>query len=126
MDRSFCCMIGLTKAFGDNRVLRLDQPAGQVTALMGANGAGKSTLVKILSGVHARDGARIEIAGRDFAPATPAAAIRAGVFLSAKDRANNAVVPGFDIARNISLPFPGAVQPVGRVARGGNGRRRGI
>jgi len=57
MDRNFCRMTGLTKAFGENLVLRaldLDLPAGRVTALMGANGAGKSTLVKILSGVYQR------------------------------------------------------------------------
>jgi ABC-type sugar transport system ATPase subunit len=33
------------------------------------------------------------------------AAIARGVFMSAKDRANNAVIADFDITRNITLPF---------------------
>ena len=41
-----CQILGVSKSFGPNDVLRnvdLDLPAGQVTVLMGANGAGKST-----------------------------------------------------------------------------------
>ncbi len=105
MDRSFCRMIGLTKAFGETRVLcglSLDLPRGQVTALMGANGAGKSTLVKILSGVHARDAGRIEIAGRDFAPATPADAIRGGV-VTVHQSIDDGVIPDLDVASNLMI-----------------------
>ena len=35
--------------------------AGEVHALMGENGAGKSTLIKVLCGIHKRDGGEISI-----------------------------------------------------------------
>ena len=42
---------GITKSFGENRVLRgvsFGVAEGSIYGLMGANGAGKSTLIKIL------------------------------------------------------------------------------
>ena len=72
----------LRKSFGPTQVLggvSLELHAGEVTVLMGANGAGKSTLVRIVSGVYRRDGGTIMLDGKDFAPASPAEAIRAGV-----------------------------------------------
>ena len=37
--------------------------AGEVHALMGENGAGKSTLMKVLCGIHQRDGGEITLFG---------------------------------------------------------------
>jgi simple sugar transport system ATP-binding protein len=53
--------------------------AGEVHALMGENGAGKSTLIKVLTGVHPRDGGRIELDGQAIAPASPAEAEAIGI-----------------------------------------------
>ncbi len=96
---------GLTKSFGRNKVLRgidLGLPAGQVTVLMGANGAGKSTLVKILCGVHPGDGGSVTLAGRAFAPASPAEALRAGV-VTVHQNINEGVAPDLDVASNLLL-----------------------
>jgi simple sugar transport system ATP-binding protein len=96
---------GLRKSFGRIEVLggvSLDLHAGEVTVLMGANGAGKSTLVKIISGVYARDGGAMKLGGEDFAPATPAEAIRSGV-VTVHQNINDGVVADLDVATNLTL-----------------------
>ena len=75
-------LVGLTKNFGANRVLKgveLDLFPGTVTALLGANGAGKSTLIKILVGVHAPSGGELRLSGAPVDFDSPMAAARAGV-----------------------------------------------
>lgn len=96
---------GLQKAFGPIPVLRgvdLTLRSGAVTVLMGANGAGKSTLVKIVSGVYARDGGTMTLAGEAFEPATPAEAMRAGV-VTVHQNINDGVVADLDVATNLTL-----------------------
>jgi len=95
----------LRKSFGPTQVLggvSLELHAGEVTVLMGANGAGKSTLVRIVSGVYSRDGGTITLDGQDFAPASPAAAIRAGV-VTVHQNINDGVVVALDVATNLTL-----------------------
>ncbi|WP_292261714.1 ATP-binding cassette domain-containing protein, partial [Mesorhizobium sp.] len=96
---------GLMKSFGQNEVLggiALDLYAGEVTVLMGANGAGKSTLVKIVSGVCARGGGTMRLAGQAFDPGSPAEAIRAGV-VTVHQNINDGVVADLDVATNLTL-----------------------
>ncbi|MBE7734144.1 sugar ABC transporter ATP-binding protein [Devosia faecipullorum] len=96
---------GLQKAFGPIPVLRgvdLTLKSGAVTVLMGANGAGKSTLVKIVSGVYARDGGTMTLAGAAFEPTTPAEAMRAGV-VTVHQNINDGVVADLDVATNLTL-----------------------
>jgi len=95
----------LRKSFGPTQVLggvSLELHAGEVTVLMGANGAGKSTLVRIVSGVYDRDGGAIALDGKDFAPASPADAIRAGV-VTVHQNINDGVVVALDVATNLTL-----------------------
>src|SRR5690606_4612334 len=80
----------------------LELHAGEVTVLMGANGAGKSTLVRIVSGVYRRDGGTISLGGKDFAPASPADAIRSGV-VTVHQNINDGVVVALDVATNLTL-----------------------
>ena len=99
------CVRGLTKSFGPNRVLSgidLALRAGEATVLRGANGAGKSTLVKVVSGVHAPDGGAMRLAGRPFAPARPAEAMRAGI-VTVHQNINDGVVAALDVATNLTL-----------------------
>lgn len=106
---------GLQKSFGANRVLRgidLAIPARAVTVLMGANGAGKSTLVKIAAGVHAPDAGGMTLAGRPYAPASPAAAIEAGVVV-VHQSIDDGVAPDLDVATNLMLDrLAGGREPI--------------
>ncbi|MGN8020259.1 sugar ABC transporter ATP-binding protein [Phyllobacterium sp. 22229] len=95
----------LRKSFGSIQVLDgidLQLRAGTVTILMGANGAGKSTLVRIISGVYARTSGSISLDGREFSPASPAEAIRAGV-VTVHQNINDGVVADLDVATNLTL-----------------------
>jgi ribose transport system ATP-binding protein len=75
-------MRGIGKSFGEVRVLHgidLDVRAGEVHAVVGENGAGKSTLMRIAAGIVPADEGRMTFKGRAFAPASPAAALGAGL-----------------------------------------------
>ena len=64
----------ISKRYGAVQALhevRLDLPAGQVTALVGDNGAGKSTLVKVIAGVIQADNGSIAIDGKPVRIARP-------------------------------------------------------
>lgn len=98
-------LINITKAFGDNSVLRgidMKLRGGEVTVLMGANGAGKSTLVKVLCGVYSANSGKITLDGEPFSPTTPAQAIRSGV-VTVHQSINDGVIPDLDIASNLML-----------------------
>lgn len=61
-------LTGLTKAFGDHRVLAgidLGIARGSVFSLLGPNGAGKTTMVRILATLAVPDSGTIRIAGHD-------------------------------------------------------------
>jgi ribose transport system ATP-binding protein len=73
---------GIRKSFGEVPVLHdvdLDLRAGEVHALVGENGAGKSTLMRIAAGILSPDAGRMTFGSREFAPRSPADALRAGI-----------------------------------------------
>ena len=77
----------------------------EVVAVTGLVGSGKSALAAALFGLQVPAAGTILLDDAPFSPANPAAAMSAGVFLAAKDRLVNAVIPAFDIQRNLTLPF---------------------
>ena len=61
-------MQGIQKYFAGVHALKgvdFELKAGEVHALMGENGAGKSTLIKVLCGIHKRDGGSVQLFGED-------------------------------------------------------------
>lgn len=63
MDKVILKMSGIQKYFSGVHALKgvdFELRAGEVHALMGENGAGKSTLIKVLCGIHKRDGGNVE------------------------------------------------------------------
>ena len=70
MGETILKMQGIQKYFSGVHALNgvnFDLRAGEVHALMGENGAGKSTLIKVLCGIHQKDGGSIEYLGKDVA-----------------------------------------------------------
>jgi simple sugar transport system ATP-binding protein len=91
---------------------------GEVVAITGLVGVGKSALAETLFGVRKPLSGMMTLAGKRYAPASPRQAIDAGVFLVAKDRAENGIVQDFNIHENMSLPF------LKRISRFGVSQRR--
>ncbi|MET8166741.1 sugar ABC transporter ATP-binding protein [Streptomyces sp. NPDC005329] len=85
--------------------LDLDLRSGEVTGVVGLLGAGKTELARGLFGAEPFTTGAVELDGTAYAPRRPSDAIRAGVHLVPEDRHADALVPGWSVARNISLPF---------------------
>lgn len=67
MNTTILEMNGIDKRFSGVHALKgvnLELRVGEVHALMGENGAGKSTLMKVLCGIHKRDGGEITLFGQ--------------------------------------------------------------
>ncbi|MDL2206021.1 sugar ABC transporter ATP-binding protein [Eubacteriales bacterium OttesenSCG-928-N13] len=67
-------MEGIEKVFPGVHALsncQFDLKRGEVHALVGENGAGKSTLMKVLTGIHKKDGGNICYDGKEINPTSP-------------------------------------------------------
>ncbi len=91
---------------------------GEVVAVAGLVGVGKTALAETLFGIRRPLAGSMRLGGSAYQPASPKEAIAAGVFLVAKDRGENGIVPAFNVYENISLPF------LQRLARFGVSQRR--
>ena len=78
---------------------------GEVVAITGLVGVGKTALAETLFGLRRPLAGAMTLSGKAYAPRSPADAIADGVFLVAKDRAENGIVADFNIFKNMSLPF---------------------
>ncbi|MDB2407820.1 sugar ABC transporter ATP-binding protein [Jannaschia sp.] len=88
--------------------LDLDLRAAEVTAVVGLVGAGKTELAETLYGLRRPRAGTMTLDGAPYAPRDTRAAVARGVFMAAEDRIGGSIVPEFDLARNVTLPFLGA------------------
>ena len=96
-------MTHVQKFFGPVRAnsdASLDVNVGEIHAVVGENGAGKSTLLRVLSGMFAPDGGRVEVFGREVTGWTTADAIAAGVGMVHQ---HFMLVPTLTVAENVVL-----------------------
>ncbi|MFM9628343.1 MULTISPECIES: sugar ABC transporter ATP-binding protein [Streptomyces] len=105
------------RLFAGRKPLDLDLRTGEVTGIVGLLGAGKTELARGLFGAEPFATGAAELDGRPYAPRRPSDAIRAGVHLVPEDRHADALVPGWSLAQNISLPFLKALSRGGLVNR---------
>ena len=113
--RARLSIAGVEKSFSGMPVLHgidFDVRHGEVVALLGENGAGKSTLSAIVAGLILPDAGRMTWEGQPYAPASPGAALEAGIGLIHQEMR---LLPELSIAENVfvgRLPMRG-----GRVDR---------
>ncbi|MDQ0911956.1 simple sugar transport system ATP-binding protein [Streptomyces canus] len=97
--------------------LDLDLRAGEVTGVVGLLGAGKTELARGLFGAEPFATGSAELDGKPYEPKRPSDAIRAGIHLVPEDRHADALVPGWSLSQNISLPFLKSLSRAGLVQR---------
>jgi ribose transport system ATP-binding protein/rhamnose transport system ATP-binding protein len=85
------------------RGVSLGLRAGEVLGLGGLVGSGRSELAQLVFGADRPDAGRMTLEGRAFAPASPAAAVRAGVGYVPEERRADGLLLTKSIAFNLSL-----------------------
>ena len=108
---------GIQKRFGGVQALQdgdLSVNAGEVHLLLGENGAGKSTLMKIVAGMHHRDGGQMLWQGSEVHLKTPAQAAAIGIAMVHQE---SLLAPHLSVAENIFLGRESR-KPFGWVDRG--------
>ncbi len=103
---------GITKYFPGVKALdgvSFDIREGEVQSLCGENGAGKSTLIKVLTGVHERNGGRYLIDGNEVFFKSAEEGIAAGVSCVYQELS---IASQLDVAKNLfigNLPLKGGL-----------------
>lgn len=99
-------LVDLQKSYAGVRVVKgvnLEVHAGEVHGLMGANGAGKSTLMNLVGGLVHPDGGRMLLEGREYVPASPRDATRAGISFIHQELS---LFPNLTVAENLFVSAP--------------------
>ncbi len=108
---------GIDKRFGGIHALRnvdFSLEEGEVHALLGENGAGKSTLIKILTGVHHRDGGQMLLNGTDVRIENPLDARKKGIAAIYQELS---LIESLTVAENIFLGHEPATSFLGTIRR---------
>ena len=113
--------------FAESAPVSLEIRGGEVLGILGLIGAGKSELAEILGGLAQPLAGSLTLGGDPYAPRRPSDAIGRGVVLVPEDRQRQAILPGWSVAHNISVPFLAESSRLGTL-RGGleNDRARAV
>ncbi|MEW9547124.1 sugar ABC transporter ATP-binding protein [Nonomuraea sp. NPDC050783] len=76
---------------------------GEIVALAGLVGAGRSEVARAVFGIDRWDAGSVEVDGRRLRPASPTAAMAAGLALVPEDRRQQGLVMDLSIERNVGL-----------------------
>lgn len=101
-----------------SRPIDLDLRYGEVTGVVGLIGAGKSELARTVFGADKPTGGSMTLDGKPYRPRGTRSAVDQGVYLVPENRAAEAMLPGWSIARTSSLPFIGSDCAAGVIQRG--------
>jgi rhamnose transport system ATP-binding protein len=83
---------------------------GEIVGLAGLVGAGRSEVARAVFGIDRRDAGEVVIEGRRLPPASPTAAMAAGMGYVPEDRRAQGLVMDLSIARNTSLASLGRLR----------------
>lgn len=87
------------KGFSD---VSLELRRGEILGLGGLHGQGQSSVLRALFGAAPPETGEVALDGRPFAPASPRAAIRAGIAYVSGDRGRDGVIQGRTILENVT------------------------
>ena len=74
MDENILILRGITKSFGDTKVLKgidLEVKRGEFITLLGSSGCGKTTTLRIIAGLEVPDSGTVMLEGRDVTDTVP-------------------------------------------------------
>jgi len=94
---------GLRTAAHPGQAVSLAVRAGEIVGIAGLVGAGRSELLATLFGVTPAVAGAVLVGGRAVTPATPRAAIRAGLALVPEDRKQQGLILEMAVRENVSL-----------------------
>ena len=86
--------------------------AGEVLGIAGLVGSGRSELLRLVYGVDRRDSGEVILDGATLPPNRPDKAIAAGLGLAPEDRKSQALLLGWSLTKNVTLPDIGRFQRV--------------
>ncbi|QTX05865.1 sugar ABC transporter ATP-binding protein [Agromyces archimandritae] len=88
---------------GGGPPVSLDVRRGEILAVCGLRGAGQELLGRAIAGAARLDGGRMILDGARYAPASPAAAVSAGVAFATSNRESESVAAGLTVRENLFL-----------------------
>ena len=91
--------------------------AGEIVALAGLVGAGRTEVARAVFGIDRRDSGTVTVRGRTLPPASPQAAMEAGVGFVPEDRRQQGLVMDYGIDHNVALASLRRLSRFGLISR---------